>query len=176
MHRVQTVRAPSRAVPFDIVVLTHSERHLRRKVLTLQHGDRVLVDLPEPMQLAHGARLVLDDGREAEVIAAAEEVMEVVPRDGLHLVELAWHIGNRHLPAQIERSRILVERDHVIRDMLIGLGARVRNVSEPFQPVRGAYHASGGHAHAHSHDHARDQEHGEAHAHDHHHDRPHSHR
>lgn len=130
--------------PFDIIVLTHDERHLRRKVLKLQHGDSVLVDLPEPVALEHGDRLVLEDGRSIEVIAAEEELYAVTARDALHLTELAWHLGNRHLPAQIEERRIVILRDHVIKGMLEGLGATVADILEPFQPVRGAYH---GHAH-----------------------------
>ncbi|NJM35876.1 MAG: urease accessory protein UreE [Rhodomicrobium sp.] len=145
----------------DLVVLHSGDRHLRRKLLTTQGGEHVLVDLAEPVQLSHGDRLVLEDGRTVEVIAAEEELMEVTPRDTLHLVELAWHLGNRHLPAQIETARILIGRDHVIREMLIGLGASVRDVREPFQPVRGAYHSHGGghsHAHSHSHHHTHDHE------------------
>ena len=181
MMRASSILHVSPKIPFDIVVLTSDERHLRRKVLTLQHGDEVLVDLPQATMLSHGDRLVLDDGREAEVIAAEEDLLEVIPRDQLHLLELAWHLGNRHLPAQIETARILVARDHVIRDMLIGLGAHVHDVSEPFQPVRGAYHnhAGGGgghghthdnghhHGHAHSHNHGAGDHHGHAHGHKH---------
>lgn len=145
-----------RPVPFDVAVLAHDERHLRRKVLELVHGDRILVDLPEPVALEHGDVLVLDDGRHAEIIAAEEEVFDIRARDAVHLAELAWHIGNRHLAARIEADRILILRDHVIRTMLEGLGARVTDVSEPFEPLRGAYagHAPGhGHEHGHGHDH-----------------------
>ncbi|MGV6874282.1 urease accessory protein UreE [Pseudochelatococcus sp. B33] len=145
--------------PFDTVVLAHDERHLRRKTLTLRQGEQVLVDLPEAVAFRHGDVLVLEDGRLAEIVAAEEALYEVRPRDGLHLAELAWHLGNRHLPAQIEEDRILILRDHVIRAMLEGLGARVSEIVERFQPVRGAYH--GGHSHAHDHAHS--------HAHDHHH-------
>lgn len=136
-------------VPFDIIVLTHEQRFLRRRMLTLQHGDEVLVDLARATVLSHGDRLVLDDGRHVEVIAAEEELMEVRASAKVTLAELAWHIGNRHLPAQIESQRILLERDHVIRDMLRGLGAWVANTREPFEPLRGAYHrhdAAGGDA------------------------------
>jgi urease accessory protein len=156
MLRATAVTSGPGPTPFDIVVLTHDERHLRRKVLTLQHGDQVLVDLPEPLTLAHGDRLVLDDGRHAEVIAAEEALLEVRAEGSEALMALAWHIGNRHLPAQIEAGRILIERDHVIEAMLRGLGAAVREVSEPFQPVRGAYHRP---AHAHSHRHHHGHEH-----------------
>ncbi|MGE0629187.1 MAG: urease accessory protein UreE [Hyphomicrobiaceae bacterium] len=155
MLRATTTTSEKLAIPFDIVVLTHEERHLRRKVLTLQHGDEVLVDLPKAVVLVHGDRLVLDDGRNIEVIAAEEPLMDVRAAGG-SLTEIAWHIGNRHIPAQIEADRILLQRDHVLRDMLIGLGATVVDVSEPFEPVRGAYHRHGtalAHGH-HNHDHA----------------------
>jgi urease accessory protein len=137
-----------RPTPFDIAVLAHYERPLRRKVLELVHGDKVLVDLPEPVALDHGDLLVLDDGRHAEIAAAEEEVYDIRARDRLHLAELCWHIGNRHLAAQIEEDRILILRDHVIKAMLEGLGATVADVVEPFTPVRGAY---SGHSHGHHH-------------------------
>jgi urease accessory protein len=127
----------------DVVVLTHDQRHVRRKLLHMQHDDVVMLDLRAPVQLAHGDLLLTETGEDVEVIAAEEELYEVAPKDRLHLIELAWHLGNRHLPAQIEEGRILILRDHVIRDMLTGLGALVRNVSEPFHPVRGAYHSAG---------------------------------
>jgi urease accessory protein len=136
--------------PIDVVVLSHDQRHVRRKLLHMQHNDVVMLDLKEPVQLAHGDLLLTETGDTVEVIAAEELLYEVTPRDALHLVELAWHLGNRHLPAQIEETRILILRDHVIKDMLAGLGAMVREVSEPFHPARGAYHGSG-HDHGHHH-------------------------
>jgi urease accessory protein len=130
--------------PFDIVVLDADERHIRRKRITLQHGDEIMVDFERPVKLEHGDRLVLEDGRTAEVIAAEEDLMEIRGQDAAHLVQLAWHIGNRHLPAQIEAGRILVRRDRIICHMLETLGATVTDVSEPFHPEHGAYHS---HAH-----------------------------
>jgi urease accessory protein len=127
------------------VVLAHDERHLRRKALTMESGGKVIVDLPEPVALEHGDVLVLEDGRTVEVIAADEELYEIRADDFLSLARLAWHLGNRHLPTQIEVDRILIRRDHVIRDMLEGLGARVYEVVDWFQPVRGAYAAHGHH-------------------------------
>ncbi|WP_082520693.1 urease accessory protein UreE [Rhizobium sp. Root482] len=138
--------------PIDIVVLAHDQRHVRRKLLHMRHDDVVMLDLKEPVQLAHGDLLLTETGETIEVIAADEALYEVTPKNRLHLVELAWHLGNRHLPAQIEESRILILRDHVIHDMLIGLGASVREISAPFHPVRGAYHGSGHGHHHHSHD------------------------
>jgi urease accessory protein len=132
-----------------VVVLAHDQRHVRRKLLHMQHDDVVMLDLKAPVLLAHGDLLLTETGETIEVIAAEELLYEVTPRDSLHLVELAWHLGNRHLPAQIEEARILILRDHVIRDMLTGLGATVREISEPFHPLRGAYHGQGHHHHGH---------------------------
>lgn len=131
--------------------LPHDERHFRRRVIELSDGTKVLVDLPETVQLADGDRLVLDDGREIEVQAAPEEVYDIRARHALHLAELAWHIGNRHLAAEIRVDRILIGRDHVIRAMLEGLGAMVTEIVAPFHPLRGAY---GGQGHSHGHSHA----------------------
>lgn len=139
--------------PFDRVVLAHDERHLRRKVLTLQQGEKVLVDLPEAIAFGHGDVLVLEDGQMAEIIAAEEMLYEVLPRDRKHLSELAWHLGNRHLPAQLGDDRILILKDHVIRAMLEGLGARVTEITAPFQPLRGAYHNGHDHDSHHHHHH-----------------------
>lgn len=132
---------PLSGTPFDIVVLDAEARHLRRKLITLQHGDEVLVDFERAVKLEHGDRLVLEDGRVAEVIAAEEDLIEVRARNIPHLVQLAWHIGNRHLAAQIEENRILIRRDRIIRQMLEALGATVTDVSEPFHPEHGAYHS-----------------------------------
>ena len=154
MIRAIAVLAPGEPhkTPLDVVVLPHDGRHLRRKLLHLENGGMVMLDLKEPVTLSHGDLLGLDDGGCVEVVAAEEKLLEITPRDRLHLVELAWHLGNRHLQAQIEETRILILYDHVIEDMMRGLGAGVREVSETFHPVRGAYH-SGGQAHGHGHHH-----------------------
>lgn len=135
---------------WDNVTLPHDERHLRRKVLRLKHGD-VLVDFPGAVALEHGDALALEDGRLIEVIAAQEELLEITAHCGAELSALCWHIGNRHLAAQIEERRVLILRDHLIMSMLEGLGAHVREISGRFQPMRGAY-SGRGHAHAHSHE------------------------
>jgi urease accessory protein len=134
-------------------VLPHDERHLRRRAIELDDGGKVLVDLPEPVMLADGDRLVLEDGRLIEIGAAPEELYDIRARDAVHLAEIAWHIGNRHLAAAIEAGRILILRDHVIKAMLEGLGATVTDIVEPFSPVRGAYSGHGSHDHDHGHDH-----------------------
>lgn len=134
--------------PCDRIVLDAQGRHIRRKLITCQHGGEVLVDLEKPAKLEHGDCLVLEDGRLVEVIAAEEELLEVRGRDRAHFAQLAWHIGNRHLEAQIEEDRILIRRDHVIAHLLEHQGATVRNVMERFKPEHGAYHGQG-HAHEH---------------------------
>ncbi|MBZ9719896.1 urease accessory protein UreE [Mesorhizobium sp. AD1-1] len=170
---VLSAGAAGTTLPSARAILAHDERHLRRRAIELADGGKVLVDLPEPVALNDGDRLVLENGGHIEIIAAPEEVYDIRARDGVHLAELAWHIGNRHLAAGIEAGRILILRDHVIRAMLEGLGATVSDVSEPFKPVRGAYsgHAGQshdhGHAHAHSHAEAHSHSHGEAHSHSH---------
>ncbi len=139
--------APARSPRAGSVLLAHDERHLRRKAIALDDGSRVLVDLAEPVVLADGDCLVLDDGSHIAVAAARESLLEVRGRDPRHLAELAWHIGNRHLLAAVEAERILILRDHVIEAMLAGLGACLRSVEEPFSPVRGAYAGHGDHGH-----------------------------
>jgi urease accessory protein len=153
--------------PSGRAVLAHDERHLRRRAIELADGSKVLVDLPEPVALDDGDRLVLEDGGHIEIIAAPEEVYDIRARDGVHLAELAWHIGNRHLAASIEAGRILILRDHVIKAMLEGLGATVTDVSEPFKPVRGAYSGGHDHDHAHAHSHAETHSHADSESHSH---------
>ncbi|MFN0264941.1 urease accessory protein UreE [Tepidamorphus sp. 3E244] len=158
------------------ITLDETARHRRRMAMTSdaidgKEGIAFLLDLPEARLLRHGEGLVLDDGRVIEVRAAPEPLLEVRARDTGHLVQLAWQLGNRHLPAQVFADRILIRRDHVIADMLKGLGAQVAEIDGPFDPEGGAY---GGHSHGHDHSHGPD--HGHDHHHHHHHGHvPHSH-
>ncbi|HEY4202686.1 MAG TPA: urease accessory protein UreE [Devosiaceae bacterium] len=142
--------APSRGKPFDTIILEADERRIRRKVLTLQSGDDILLDFPAAVTLGHGDALQLEDGRLVGIEAKAEPLYAVTGRNPSHVIRLAWHLGNRHLPAQLEEKRILIRRDHVIRDMLVGLGATVTDIEAPFSPEHGAYHGhghgDGGHA------------------------------
>ena len=108
-------------VPFELAVLPHDERRVRRRLIPLVHGDGVLVDFPQTLTLDNRDRLRLDDGRLIEIIAAEEYLYDVRGRDELHVMRLAWHLGNRHLKAQIERLdgtgplRILILRDRAKR-------------------------------------------------------------
>jgi len=148
-------------VPVDVVVLEYEDRWVRRKVLAAQHGDSIAIDLPELRALQDRERIVAVNGTHYEVIAADENLLEVT---GAALPRIAWHIGNRHTPCQVEDSRLLIKRDHVLRDMLMKLGATVREVCEPFQPEGGAYGHGRTHGHSHSHDPHEDPN---AHLHDH---------
>ncbi len=130
----------------DQVRLNYDARFVRRKAVTLQSGERLLINLAKVTSLDHGGRLITDTGLEVEVIAAKEALLSVT---GTDLVRLAWHIGNRHTPCQIEGERLLIQNDPVIRHMLEHLGATVEEVTEPFTPEGGAY----GHGRTHSHDH-----------------------
>ena len=132
--------------PKDCLSLTYDDRFLRRKVLTCESGEQILIDLAQTTSLNHGGALVLDDGREVEIQAAPEALLEVKAPD---LTRIAWHIGNRHTPCQIEKDRLLIQVDHVIRDMLLKIGASVREVHEPFTPEGGAYGHGRTHGHAH---------------------------
>lgn len=132
----------------DRIVLEHDERRLRRKALQLKSGAMVLVDFPDTITLEHLSGLRLDDGRIVEIVAAPELLYAVQARDQAHLTRLAWHIGNRHTPAQLDAERILIKRDHVLRTMLEGLGATITAITEPFFAEHGAYHAHGVAGHA----------------------------
>lgn len=176
MLRALAIRSTSQGEPdlhapqiSGTAVLQHDERHLRRKAIKLTNGTKILVDFPEPVVLASGDQLVLDNGTVVAVAAADEPLYEITAHDDVHLAQLAWHIGNRHLPAAIETGKILILRDHVIKAMLAGLGATVHEVLAPFSPMRGAYagHDSGHHQHDHGHAHGHHQD---GHSHDHHHD------
>lgn len=157
----------------DTVVLGFDDRHRRRMAMTGTRGLEFLLDLKEAVALRGGDALVLEDGRLIEVVAAPEPLVEIRGTDPHHLVRVAWHLGNRHLPTQIVGKGLRIRRDHVIEDMVRGLGARVIAIEAPFDPEGGAY-AGGGHA-AHNHDHGHhDHGHGK-HDHDHHHGHSHAH-
>ncbi len=138
-------RNPEGARRYDLVTLTHDERLLRRRRLVTAHDEGFLVDLPATTRVEHGDAFDLGDGRLVEVVAAEERLMEV---RGTDLARLAWHIGNRHAPCQVEPHRLLIPRDRVLREMLLGLGATVEEVSEPFNPEGGAYEGGAAHSHA----------------------------
>ena len=148
MIRATQVRANHRwsEAPADTVVLDFDDRHRRRMAMTGTRGLEFLLDLENATVLRGGDALVLDDNRLIEVVAAPEPLIEIRGADPHHLVRIAWHLGNRHLPTQIMPKGLRIRRDHVIEAMVKGLGARVIEIEAPFDPEGGAY-AGGGHAH-----------------------------
>ena len=121
---------------YGAVILGYDERLLRRKRLVTAQGEGFLVDLPAVTNLDDHWGFVLQDGRAIEVVAAQEALVQITGHD-LH--RLAWHIGNRHTPCQIEPTRLLIRRDHVLEAMLAQLGAKVAYVTEAFKPEGGAF-------------------------------------
>lgn len=180
MIRATQVRPQVRwtAPAADTVVLGFDDRHRRRMAMTGTRGLEFLLDLEEAVALRGGDALVLEDGRLIEVVAAPEPLVEIRGSDWHHLVRVAWHLGNRHLPTQIVGKGLRIRRDHVIEEMVRGLGAKVIEIEAPFDPEGGAY-AGGGHAHGAGHDHGDHASHDHGHAshgrHGHHHGHSHAH-
>jgi urease accessory protein len=140
------------ALETDQVLIDFDRRHRRRIVLTTVGGAQVLIDLPQAIRLRDGDGLLLDDGSVVRVQAKPEPLMEIHGHGDDELVRIAWHLGNRHLPVQLVGDRIRIRADHVIADMIEGLGGHVDLVEAPFDPEPGAYAAGGGHHHHHDDD------------------------
>lgn len=148
----------------DTVTLDRQARYRRRLVLKTDGGRELMLDLAEASYLADGDGLLLAGGGIVLVRAAAEDLLEIHAVDAIALARIAWHLGNRHTPAQITGDAILIQPDHVLAEMVEGLGAHVHRVKRPFEPEGGAYgghgplHAShhhGDHGHHHlDHDHS----------------------
>lgn len=167
----------------DTIVLDYEGRHRRRVVMQGVRGTEFLLDLPEAVILRNGDALVLEDGRLVEIVAAPEELTEVRCGDARQLARVAYHLGNRHVHVEVLENRLRIRRDHVLEDMVRGLGAKVAHIESPFEPDSGAYEAAEAHNHGHhghghhDHGHKHDHDHAHDHAHDHgHHDHKHDHK
>ena len=123
----------------DSIALDAHERHRRRVVLTTDGGTRILLDLRQATALRDGDGLLLDDGAIVRVAGRPEPLLEITASSPHELARFAWHIGNRHVDVQIAGDRLRIRRDHVIEDMLRGLGARITPIEAPFEPEGGAY-------------------------------------
>lgn len=139
----------------DSVTLDHDARHRRRVMLRSDGGFEFLLDLDKPAALDDGDALKLDDDRLILVKAARQNLLQVTAENPLRLLRIAWHIGNRHTPAEITAEAIYLEPDHVLAEMVRGQGCRVTPVERPFRPERGAYDHGASHAHADGEPHAR---------------------
>ena len=154
--------------PAETITLTREARHRRRVALTADDGGEFLLDLPEAAYLPHGCGLLLEDGRVVGVCAAEERLMQITAPDRLTLARITWHIGNRHTPAEITEEALYIQPDHVLADMVRGLGGLVAWIDRPFEPEGGAYGGHGalerghhhhGDHHGHHHGHAHEHEH-----------------
>lgn len=134
----------------DRVLIDYDRRFRRRIVLTTVGGKDILIDLPQAVRLRDGDGLALASGI-VRVCARPEPLMEIHAHDDSDLIRIAWHLGNRHLPVQLLGDRIRIRADHVIGEMVEGLGGHVETIEAAFDPEAGAY-AGGGHHHHHDDD------------------------
>ena len=157
MQRASEVRRAgdwNAAEAIDRVVLDADARQRRRGMLQGEGGTRFLLDLPHVTMLRDGDGLMLDIGAIVRVTARPEPLMEIAASNPHHLARLAWHLGNRHTDVQIAGATLRIRRDHVLADMLTGLGATVTEIEAPFDPEQGAYGGPGhGHGDGHHHHH-----------------------
>jgi len=130
----------------DFIVLDAQDRHRRRVVFVGEQGATYLLDLPRPAQLRDGDALVLEDGTLVRVTGKVEPLVEISAATTQELARIAWHLGNRHTEVQVTGDRLRIRRDHVLEDMLRGLGASLVFLEAPFDPETGAYSH---HEHAH---------------------------
>jgi urease accessory protein len=138
------------AAAVDAVTVAYLDRHRRRIRLVGDSGEAFLLDLPRTTHLGDGDGLELDGGGGfIRVRAAAEPVLELEASDAGALLRIAWHLGNRHLPLQVTGDRLRIRADHVVAEMVRGLGGRLAALEAPFDPETGAYSASGDAQHEH---------------------------
>ena len=130
----------------DEISLSYEERFIRRKKLITNNGTEFLVNLKETVSVDENHFFELENGKLIKVISKEENLIEVT---GDNLKQIIWHIGNRHLPCQIEENRILIQDDSVILDMILKLQGNVKKVFEKFKPEGGAYGMGRTHSHKH---------------------------
>jgi urease accessory protein len=133
----------------DRVVLDAGDRNRRRIVMRGENGTEFLLDEAKPVNLRDGDGLVLDDGAIVLVSGQPEELIEISAGSALDAVRLAWHLGNRHTDVQIAGDKIRIRRDHVLEDMLRGLGAKLIPLDAPFDPEPASFVHEHGHVHHH---------------------------
>jgi urease accessory protein len=171
-------------LPFEL----RQKTRLRTQLVS---GEEVALMLPRGQVLRGGERLRAGDGRVIEVVAEEEDVVHVTCASAPALARAAYHLGNRHVAVEVGEGYLRIAVDHVLEEMLRGLGASCQRRRAPFEPEAGAY--GGGHRHgeavqqgrARIHEQAGEREHGQAqdhghahehpHTHDHDHDHPHTH-
>jgi urease accessory protein len=130
----------------DTITLTYDQRFIRRKKLVSDNNFGFLVNLSETVSLKKNDGFLLDNGSIILIKSAEEELLEITSNN---LMKITWHIGNRHIPCQIENERLLIQVDKVIENLIIKLGGHVKKVKEEFNPEGGAYGLGRTHGHKH---------------------------
>ncbi len=149
MLLIETLTASS-AQPEVWLMLSFELRCKNRLRTRLESGEEAGLFLPRGTVLRGGDRLVAQDGRVIGVRAAPEDLLEVVSSDALALARVAYHLGNRHVAVELQPGLLRFAKDHVLQEMVQGLGLRVSEVRAPFEPESGAYGGHAGHVHGHS--------------------------
>lgn len=140
--------APEGATASETLLLPYESRCKSRLRTRLASGEEAGLFLERGRVLRGGDRLLARDGRILEVVAAVEALMEARCTDALQLARAAYHLGNRHVAVQVLPDGLRFARDHVLGDMVRGLGLPVAEIEAPFEPEAGAYGAHGGHGHS----------------------------
>jgi urease accessory protein len=133
------------AKPYGELVLPFDLRIRSRLRTRLASGEEAVLKTERGAILRGGECLKAEDGRVVRVSAAPERVMHIICANQFELTRAAYHLGNRHVPVQIGGGYLRIAADHVLRDMLLGLGAKVRKIEAPFEPESGAYGGDHGH-------------------------------
>lgn len=132
-------------IPFEI-------REKSRFIARARSGEDVGVALDRGRVLRGGDMLISEEGTLLRIVAANETVSTVDAPEARALARAAYHLGNRHVALQVGESFVRYRHDHVLDDMIRGLGLDVRVEEAPFEPEPGAYGHASSHTHAHRHD------------------------
>ena len=131
------------AEPYGELVLPFDLRIRSRLRTRLASGEEAVLRTERGSVLRGGECLKSEDGRVVRVSAAAEKVLHITCADQFELTRAAYHLGNRHVAVEIGDGYLRIAADHVLGEMLLGLGAKVEDLDAPFEPESGAY--GGGH-------------------------------
>jgi len=123
----------------DTVILDGAQRGAAKGTATSVNGATIDIDLHGPVRLRGNDLLLLDDGTLVEVVAAPEALLEARAADLAALARIAWHLGDRHIQAELLPNRVRVRNDAAVEALLTSLGARVATIEAPFEPEGGAY-------------------------------------
>lgn len=142
----KVIQKPTNKNVIDTITLNYNDRFIRRKKLVSDNNLEFLVNLPETISVNKDDGFLLNDGNVILIKNAKETLIEIRSED---LIKLSWHIGNRHIPCQIETNRLLIHEDKVIENLIVRLGGSIKKISEEFSPEGGAYGLGRTHGHKH---------------------------